>query len=38
MGDPKYGRGNKNMEGMRLVAYSLRFKCPFGRKEVRFDV
>jgi tRNA pseudouridine32 synthase/23S rRNA pseudouridine746 synthase len=38
MGDSKYGRGNKNTEGMRLVAYSLRFKCPFSRKEVRFDV
>jgi tRNA pseudouridine32 synthase/23S rRNA pseudouridine746 synthase len=38
MGDPKYGRGNKNTEGMRLIAYSLRFKCPFLRKEVCYDV
>jgi tRNA pseudouridine32 synthase / 23S rRNA pseudouridine746 synthase len=36
MGDPKYGKGNKSREGMRLTAVSLRFHCPFSRKEVEF--
>ncbi len=36
MGDPKYGRGNKNREGMRLRAVSLRFLCPFENREVEF--
>ncbi len=37
IGDPKYGKGNKNMEGMKLVAYSLRFRCPFGNSDVEFN-
>ena len=37
MGDPKYGKGNKNNDGMKLVAYALEFVCPFSRKEVRFE-
>ena len=36
IGDPKYGRGNKSREGMRLTAASLKFHCPFSRKEVEF--
>ena len=36
-GDPKYGKGNKNKEGMKLVAYALQFVCPFKREEVRFE-
>lgn len=36
MGDPKYGKGNKNIEGMRLTAVSLRFRCPFQKREVEF--
>lgn len=36
MGDPKYGKGNKNTEGMKLSAVSLRFKCPFQKREVEF--
>ncbi|MEW5745088.1 MAG: RluA family pseudouridine synthase [Nitrospirota bacterium] len=36
MGDPKYGTGNKNTEGMRLTAVSLRFPCPFQDREVEF--
>ncbi|MFZ5998041.1 MAG: RluA family pseudouridine synthase [Nitrospirota bacterium] len=36
MGDPKYGRGNKNIEGMRLTAVSLKFVCPYKKKEVEF--
>jgi tRNA pseudouridine32 synthase/23S rRNA pseudouridine746 synthase len=38
MGDPKYGRGNKNTEGMRLSAVSLRFRCPFQEREVEFTL
>jgi tRNA pseudouridine32 synthase/23S rRNA pseudouridine746 synthase len=38
MGDPKYGKGNKNEEGMKLTAISLRFRCPFSKKEVEFSV
>ncbi len=38
MGDPKYGRGNKNSEGMRLVAYSLAFRCPFRNEIVEFTM
>jgi len=37
IGDPKYGKGNKNNDGMKLVAYALEFICPFSRKEVRFE-
>ena len=34
MGDPRYGRRNKNREGLRLEACSLRFTCPLeGRKK-----
>jgi tRNA pseudouridine32 synthase / 23S rRNA pseudouridine746 synthase len=38
MGDPKYGRGNKNSEGMRLSAVSLRFRCPFQEREVEVNL
>jgi tRNA pseudouridine32 synthase/23S rRNA pseudouridine746 synthase len=37
MGDPKYGKGNKNNEGMKLVAYSLKFECPFRSSEIEFN-
>ena len=36
MGDPKYGKGNKNKEGMKLTAASLKFRCPFSLREVEF--
>lgn len=36
MGDPQYGTGNKNTEGLQLAAVQLRFVCPFSREE--FDV
>lgn len=36
MGDPKYGKGNKNREGMKLTAVSLKFHCPFSKKTVEF--
>lgn len=36
MGDPKYGKGNKNREGMKLRAVSLKFHCPFQGREMEF--
>lgn len=38
MGDPKYGKGNKNTEGMRLMAYCLKFQEPFHNKEINFEL
>jgi tRNA pseudouridine32 synthase/23S rRNA pseudouridine746 synthase len=38
MGDPHYGKENKNRDGMKLTAVSLRFICPFSRAEVQFSV
>lgn len=29
IGDPRYGSGNKDKKGLRLVAYALAFRCPF---------
>jgi tRNA pseudouridine32 synthase / 23S rRNA pseudouridine746 synthase len=33
MGDPKYGRGNKNREGLMLIAKSLSFIDPWDKKQ-----
>jgi tRNA pseudouridine32 synthase/23S rRNA pseudouridine746 synthase len=38
MGDPKYGSGNKNREGLKLVASGLGFPCPFAGKDVFFTL
>jgi tRNA pseudouridine32 synthase / 23S rRNA pseudouridine746 synthase len=38
MGDPRYGKGNKNREGMKLVAYSLAFKSPASGRDVEFSM
>jgi len=38
MGDPKYGRGNKNNEGLKLVARSLAFEDPWLVKPQKFDL
>lgn len=38
VGDPRYGKANKNVDGMRLSAVSLRFLCPFEKREVEFDL
>jgi len=38
MGDPQYGKGNKNKEGMKLTAVSLKFRCPFSHREVEFRI
>lgn len=36
MGDPKYGRGNKNREGLKLVAVALSFQDPWLKKIQNF--
>ncbi|MBA4373103.1 MAG: RNA pseudouridine synthase [Thermodesulfovibrio sp.] len=38
IGDPRYGKDNKNIGGMRLEAVSLSFRCPFLRKEVEYRI
>lgn len=38
IGDPRYGEGNKNAEGMQLEAVSLSFRCPYLRKEVEYRI
>lgn len=38
MGDPKYGKGNKNYEGIRLMAYKLEFHDPFAGKNVSYSL
>jgi len=38
IGDPKYGTGNKNTEGMKLSAVSLKFRCPFLKQEVQYKI
>ncbi|MFO0753990.1 MAG: RluA family pseudouridine synthase [Thermodesulfovibrionales bacterium] len=38
IGDPKYGTGNKNTEGMQLTACALAFRCPFRGREVEFTL
>lgn len=35
MGDPKYGKGNKNREGLKLLAYSMSFIDPWTKKEIK---
>jgi tRNA pseudouridine32 synthase/23S rRNA pseudouridine746 synthase len=38
LGDPKYGVGNKNNEGIRLMAYQLIFTNPLTKKEFNFEL
>jgi tRNA pseudouridine32 synthase/23S rRNA pseudouridine746 synthase len=38
MGDPKYGKGNKNREGLKLVASELSFEDPWLRKVQSFSL
>lgn len=38
MGDPRYGSGNKNIEGMQITAVALRFICPFAQQQVVFKL
>lgn len=36
IGDPRYGSGNKDAGGLRLVAVGLAFQCPLARTPVEF--
>jgi tRNA pseudouridine32 synthase/23S rRNA pseudouridine746 synthase len=38
MGDPKYGKGNKNKEGLKLIAKSLTFEDPFTKTLQHFKL
>lgn len=38
LGDPKYGTGNKNSEGIRLMAYRLKFTDPLSKRVVDFEL
>lgn len=38
MGDPKYGRGNKNKDGLKLLAKSLSFVDPWTKRPVDISV
>jgi len=38
MGDPRYGEGNKNRSGIRLIATSLSFQCPFLKRHVQYTI
>ncbi|MFA5583372.1 MAG: RluA family pseudouridine synthase [Bacteriovoracaceae bacterium] len=37
LGDPKYGKGNKNKDGLKLLAYGLEFRDPFDRQKKTFQ-
>lgn len=36
IGDPRYGKGNKNSAGLQLVATGLEFNCPFSKEKQVF--
>ncbi|EXJ12816.1 RluA family pseudouridine synthase [Nitrincola nitratireducens] len=36
IGDPRYGKGNKNIQGLKLTASELIFTCPFTHEEKHF--
>lgn len=38
LGDPKYGTGNKNSEGIRLMSYQLKFTDPLSKKAINFEL
>ncbi|MBN2360277.1 MAG: RNA pseudouridine synthase [Deltaproteobacteria bacterium] len=38
VGDPRYGRGNKNREGLRLAAVALEFVCPIREQPASYAV
>ena len=38
MGDPVYGEGNKNTEGMQLTATALEFECPISGQYKAFKI
>ena len=38
IGDPRYGSGNKNRDGLQLIAKELSFECPETRRVVRYSI
>ncbi|MBV1790036.1 RluA family pseudouridine synthase [Marinobacterium sp. D7] len=38
IGDPRYGEGNKNAEGLQLFATALAFTCPIRHQAVSFEL
>jgi tRNA pseudouridine32 synthase/23S rRNA pseudouridine746 synthase len=38
MGDPAYGRNNRNATGLKLTAYGLEFNCPFTGQPLKFEL
>jgi tRNA pseudouridine32 synthase / 23S rRNA pseudouridine746 synthase len=38
MGDPRYGRGNKNKSGLQLTAVGLAFECPLGNGSINITM
>ncbi|MBY0413098.1 MAG: RluA family pseudouridine synthase [Bdellovibrionales bacterium] len=38
LGDPKYGTTNKNNDGIRLMAYQLKFTDPLSKRPVNFEL
>ncbi len=38
IGDPRYGKGNKNHSGLRLTACVIAFECPFGQGAIRVEI
>ncbi len=37
MGDPKYGKNNKNKDGLKLLAYSLSFRDPWTDHQIQVN-
>lgn len=38
LGDPRYGRGNKDAAGLQLAAVALHFRCPLGGGDRHYSV
>jgi len=38
IGDPIFGQHNKNKEGLQLISYSLEFKDPHNKKQIKVDI
>ena len=36
MGDPRYGKGNKNSDGLQLEATKLSFRCPYTGRQMTY--
>lgn len=38
MGDPRYGKGNKNRSGLKLAATILEFECPYRKRGISYSI